>query len=25
VKGVERIEVTIGTGIDTRPSVRTNC
>jgi len=25
VKGVARIEVTIGTGTDTRPSVRTNC
>jgi 2-dehydropantoate 2-reductase len=25
VKGVSRIEVTIGTGPDTRPSVRTNC
>lgn len=25
VKGVVRIEVTIGTGTDTRPSVRTNC
>ena len=25
VKGVGRIEVTIGTGTDTRPSVRTNC
>jgi 2-dehydropantoate 2-reductase len=25
VKGVARIEVSIGTGTDTRPSVRTNC
>jgi 2-dehydropantoate 2-reductase len=25
VKGVARIEVTVGTGTDTRPSVRTNC
>ena len=25
VKGVAIIEVTIGSGIDTRPSVRTNC